>query len=1051
MASSDNEVKMMLSVVEGTSTGFAAMNAGLSSIMNVFNGMTRAFDQQFGLVDAALTTTSVLVAQLGADAMNSFGQFEQGMKIVQMVSNQTSQDMDILKQKANEFSVQYRMDIDQLTEGLQTLGRAGLNSASEQAEVLENGLYTAKLEGRDLNSVLQELLQNTTLLGGNLKSNEFGEQTQYVNDLLVATSMTAPITTHDISETLKYSGGIAAAAGAKIDTDEGQAILEDYMGAIAAFAQKGVSGSIAGTALRAFLNKPATQDSSVVDALASINLKPEYLWEEGGEVMKPISQQIAIIKGQMEELNISTMDQLQIWSKIVGGKMGQQMMKLDADAIRDVTKDIQSADSASNLAAGSMKTYEANIKAVKESGAELQREVGEKLVLIANPLLEILNKVLSFMNMDIASMPLALGVVGFVGYLFTQIRRVANLIRTEVTSIMSFLNQGIMMHAGRHGFVQLENGTWVKSEDSGTKSTSESETKTATTMSNFAKQYYSSTKDSGPFSLQAMQAAKVSEQNMAIAGKLQTLTATSKGILGPAYGISEGNIYAAAIKHGLMTPEELNKLNSHFAGGGNARPGANLLNLTSLEERIMKSDAALKDLGVTLTQDTSATEQNVLTHEEEVAIYEELMKSLNAQRQAAAEASEKNTEVATKTKTVNQVYNEHISAINDLIIEEKTAEEKKISISRWGAAEVQTIFHNMWRGITASAPLGFGTKSGVSLTHPEQMALLFGNKFGTAQGAIEKGFVPFTGQVPWFMQHMMNQGMLDTYKYTFNPNPSLSSTPTAEQAAAATAEVEARKRLRTVQYGEEELALEEERLQIVNQELIAEREKAAALNYSLSHPNVGEQDYINAYNKNQKEVETNMRTGPYQDMINKTLRPQNESDMVHDSKTSSSFVGHKSSMYPYDREAINERHRLNREYAKAQMEERDAINKERRIQQEKMRMRQERQAENSKSLTDRIKSRFAGEPKIYNPRTGQMGSFSERIDGGYLPRPGEYDPYNYKPAPIFGTMFGGQPSEVMAEEGKKSSEKFGSAFRQNFSERLNRDRMGSFFSFGSQM
>ena len=118
--------------------------------------------------------------------------------------------------------------------------------------------------------------------------------------------------------------------------------------------------------------------------------------------------------------------------------------------------------------------------------------------------------------------------------------------------------------------------------------------------------------------------------------------------------------------------------------------------------------------------------------------------------------------------------------------------------------------------------------------------------------------------------------------------------------------------------------------------------------------------------------------------------------------------------------------------------------------QERMRIRQQRQLEQSQSLSDRIKARLAGDPKAYNPATGLMGKLSERHDASYLPKQGQYDPYNYQPAPIFGQMFGEQPSEVMAEEGKKSSEKFGAAFRQNLSDRLNRDRTGSFLSFGSE-
>ena len=97
MASGDNEVRMMMSVYPGAMTGFAALNSGLVSINNVFGAMTRAVDAQFGLINTAIVTTGTVVTQLGIDAMNAFGEFEQGMKIVQMVSQQTGEDIDYLK------------------------------------------------------------------------------------------------------------------------------------------------------------------------------------------------------------------------------------------------------------------------------------------------------------------------------------------------------------------------------------------------------------------------------------------------------------------------------------------------------------------------------------------------------------------------------------------------------------------------------------------------------------------------------------------------------------------------------------------------------------------------------------------------------------------------------------------------------------------------------------------------------------------------------------------------------------------------------------------
>lgn len=409
MSDYSTEASVTVNAIQGSMTGITALETGLVSINNQVQDIGRAITAQGNIMDTMLASVGVIAATGAVKAAEAFGNVEQSMKIVQMVSQQTSADIQYLTQQANQFSTQYRTDIDQITEGLQTLGRAGLNSASEQSEVLENGLQTAKLEGRELNSVLEELIQNTALLGGDLKSSKFGEQTDYINDLLVSTSMSAPIDTHDVSETLKYSGGMLAAAGGDINTAEGKRLIEDYMGSVAAFAQKGVTGSIAGTALRAFFNKPATQDSSVLEGLSQLHLRPEYLWEDGGERMKPVSDQIALIQGQMDKLNISTMDQMQIWSKIVGGKMGQQMMKLNSSDIKDLTKDIQNSASAEDLATKSMQTYESTVKEAQETAALAFRNFGEKVAKWLAPIVKIGTLILKIFAHPVGSYALFTG------------------------------------------------------------------------------------------------------------------------------------------------------------------------------------------------------------------------------------------------------------------------------------------------------------------------------------------------------------------------------------------------------------------------------------------------------------------------------------------------------------------------------------------------------------------------------------------------------------------------------------------------------------------
>ena len=434
------DVNVNLNILAGAMGGVTAIMGSMSALTSTFSQMGTEAASTFGSVDAILVGATAMIAAFGVESANAFGEYEQGMKIVQTVSGQSSAAISELGAKANELSVAYRTSIGDITDGLQTLGRAGLNSANEQVEVLESGLQTAKLEGRNLNGVLEEIIQNTAMLGGDLKSVNFGEQAEYLNSLMVGTSMTAPIDSHDISQTLQYAGGTAAAAGANLqDKDK----LEDLMGTIAAFAQKGVSGSMAGTALRAFFTKPASQDKMVTAGLESIGLTPEDLWEDGGESMREVSDQIAIIQGQMDKLNLSTMDQVEVWGKIVGAKMGQQMMKLDSSTIKDLTRDIQGAQSAEALSAQTLQTYTQQISEFQQQGEVAFREFGEKVVRILTPIVEIGTWIMQFFSNPIANMGLFIGAGALFGQGLSRAWGMLKAIYGEVRNVINEAREGI--------------------------------------------------------------------------------------------------------------------------------------------------------------------------------------------------------------------------------------------------------------------------------------------------------------------------------------------------------------------------------------------------------------------------------------------------------------------------------------------------------------------------------------------------------------------------------------------------------------------------------
>lgn len=444
----NEDVNVNLNVLAGSLGGITAIMSGMSALTSTFGEFgTQAVDN-FGAIDGLLVSSTALITAFSVESANAFGEYEQGMKIVQTVSGQAGYSINELSQKAQQLSVDYRTAIGDVTEGLQTLGRAGLNSSESQIEVLTTGLQTAKLEGRNLNGVLEEIIQNTAMLGGDLKDASFGADAEYLNSLMVGTSMTAPITSHDISQTLQYSGGTMAAAGGNLDSSQGKAIIEDYMGTVAAFAQKGVTGSMAGTALRAFFTKPASQDKGVLDAFERLGMTPDELWEADGNSMKKVSEQIQIIHDHMKKLNLSTMDQVELWGKIVGPKMGQQMMKLDESSIKDLTSDIQNAQSAEALATQTLDTYNQKISEMGQQGQQAYREFGSHVATYLTPVIEVVTKIFELLSNPWVNTAVFIGAGALLTHGFYAAWNMIMTVKNEIKALISDAVHGIQNMTG---------------------------------------------------------------------------------------------------------------------------------------------------------------------------------------------------------------------------------------------------------------------------------------------------------------------------------------------------------------------------------------------------------------------------------------------------------------------------------------------------------------------------------------------------------------------------------------------------------------------------
>lgn len=394
MAGVTRDINYKLNFVPGTMGGIAAGISGLNQFVDLSNEFFRGLGG-INVIDASLVGLAATLGSIQLQATQAFAVFDEGLASVKAISQELTGNMETISNAANQFSIQFGKDITEITEGLETLGRAGLTGLDNQLNTLQEGFNLSKIEGMELNSALETLVQTTTLLGGNMNDLNFSADVEKVNDLLVGTSMAGPLEVSDVAMTLKYAGGTAATAGANLeDTD----MLEDLMGTIAVFAQRGVVGDPAGTALRAFLTNPAGQNSTTVEGLEKIGLTPANLWEESGEKMLPISEQIRKINNAMEQLDLTQQEKIEVWSDIVGSKLGQQMLKLNADDIDQATTNIREQASAQEIAEQSLDNLNAKFASLEQAAQSAWREFGEASAKVIGPIIEGLTKILEILS-----------------------------------------------------------------------------------------------------------------------------------------------------------------------------------------------------------------------------------------------------------------------------------------------------------------------------------------------------------------------------------------------------------------------------------------------------------------------------------------------------------------------------------------------------------------------------------------------------------------------------------------------------------------------------
>ena len=192
-------------------------------------------------------------------AVSDAAEFEAQMSTVGAVSGASAADMEKLRAAAEKMGAETKYNATEAAQGLENLARAGLN-AEESITVLPSVLSLATANGIDLADSASYITQAVAGMGMEM------DQAGRVTDVLSAAASNANTDIKGMGEALAYAAPNAASLGLSI---------EQTAAYIGKFADAGINGSRAGTALSSMLKAFANPASNFRRELAAINIRTD--------------------------------------------------------------------------------------------------------------------------------------------------------------------------------------------------------------------------------------------------------------------------------------------------------------------------------------------------------------------------------------------------------------------------------------------------------------------------------------------------------------------------------------------------------------------------------------------------------------------------------------------------------------------------------------------------------------------------------------------------------------------------------------------------------
>lgn len=215
-----------------------------------------ALQAQQGAVLGAAAGTAGLVAAIGA-SLRPAVQFESAMANVGAVARTNDEQLAALTATARELGATTRFSASQAASGMQFLAMAGFET-NEVIAAMPGMLNLAAASASDLGTTAD--ISSNILSGFNLEATEMAR----VGDVLTHTFTSSNVNLRMLGEAMKFAAPIASATGVSLEQTAAMAGL---------LGDAGIQGSMAGTALRAVLNRLSAPTAEAAKQLRSLGIE----------------------------------------------------------------------------------------------------------------------------------------------------------------------------------------------------------------------------------------------------------------------------------------------------------------------------------------------------------------------------------------------------------------------------------------------------------------------------------------------------------------------------------------------------------------------------------------------------------------------------------------------------------------------------------------------------------------------------------------------------------------------------------------------------------